>query len=227
LEKILVISPHADDEVLGCGGTLLRCAKHHLETAWLLVTSVSTSNGFSKEHAEIRSKEISTVKNLLGISRIFEIGLKPTSLNSNCLQLLISHFERVVNDFRPTTVYLPFRGDIHSDHRIIFEAFMPFAKSFRYPFIKKILMYETVSETDLGSNLLQEHFKPNLFTEITEFIDRKIQMMRIYDSEFGDHPFPRSEDSITSLAKLRGSQAGVKFAEAFQILKIVESDHIF
>ena len=78
---------------------------------------------------------------------------------------------------------------------------------------------EILSETNFGE---MEDLHPNYFVDISEYLDKKIEIMKIYESELGEHPYPRSVDSIKSLAILRGSQAGCKYAEAFKIIKWIE-----
>ena len=111
------------------------------------------------------------------------------------------------------------RSDAHSDHRYTFEAVAACTKSFRYPFVKKVCVYETLSETEFGMRLDDSGFKPNMWVNITDYLDRKIEIMKIFESELGNHPFPRSVENIISLAKLRGSTANTDAAECFVILK--------
>jgi LmbE family N-acetylglucosaminyl deacetylase len=99
---------------------------------------------------------------------------------------------------------------------------MACTKSFRYPFVKQVLMYECISETEFAPALSENAFLPNYFVDITEFMDKKNQIMGIYSSEVGEHPFPRSIENIKALAHFRGATAGVKYAEAFQLLKYID-----
>jgi LmbE family N-acetylglucosaminyl deacetylase len=80
-------------------------------------------------------------------------------------------------------------------------------------------MMETLSETEFAPSRFTDAFIPNMFVDITEFIERKIEIMNVYRNEVGKHPFPRSEKNIRALATLRGATAGCKYAEGFVILK--------
>jgi len=93
------------------------------------------------------------------------------------------------------------------------EAASACTKWFRYPSVKRVLAYETPSETDFGIDPRDSGFKPNVFVDIGGQLDRKIELMKIYASEMGEFPFPRSEKALRALAQLRGSQAGFKAAE--------------
>ena len=81
------------------------------------------------------------------------------------------------------------------------------------------MIYETISETEFAIRPDKEQFKPNLWIDISDYIDKKVEIMSLYESEIGKEPFPRSEQNIRSLANFRGSTAGVLSAEAFILLK--------
>ena len=96
---------------------------------------------------------------------------------------------------------------------------MSATKTFNNPFLTKVLMYETISETEFAPPLQENAFMPNYFVNISEFIEKKIEIMKIFESELREHPFPRSEKNIRALATIRGAQCGVEYAESFMILK--------
>jgi LmbE family N-acetylglucosaminyl deacetylase len=80
-------------------------------------------------------------------------------------------------------------------------------------------MYECLSETELAPPLPERIFSPNFFVDISEYIDLKIDIMRIYESEIKKHPFPRSEETIRALALFRGAQCAAQYAESFAMLR--------
>ena len=132
---------------------------------------------------------------------------------------LIDKISKAINEVRPSIIYLPFKGDVHSDHRKIFEASYSCTKAFRYPFIKKIYMMETLSETEFAPSTKEDSFIPNSFVDISEYFEKKIEIMKIFKSEVAEHPFPRSEKNIRALAVLRGATCGCEYAESFMLLK--------
>ena len=91
-------------------------------------------------------------------------------------------------------------------------------KNFRFKFIKTILAYEVLSETNFNIQK-KVFFKPNYYEDISKYINKKVNAMKIYKSEIKKFPFPRSVTTIKSLARVRGSEIGSKAAEAFEILK--------
>ena len=119
---------------------------------------------------------------------------------------------------------MPHPSDAHTDHKKIFDATSSSTKTFRYPFIQKIFCYETLSETGYGLSSLNKKkiFSPNSYINITNFLDKKIKIAKIYKNEFRNHPFPRSIKSIKSNAVIRGAESNNKYAEAFELLRCIE-----
>lgn len=114
---------------------------------------------------------------------------------------------------------LPNRNDVHCDHAQIFDASVACTKSFRYPFVKKVCVYETLSETEFGMRTDDPGFKPNMWVDISNHLNQKIEIMKIFESEIGDHPFPRSIKNIEALASFRGATVNCEYAESFICLK--------
>lgn len=222
MKNVIVISAHPDDETLGVGGTILKHITNGDNVFWLIVTNVFESQGFSKERVESRQKEISEVEKLLGFSKTFLLDYPTMTLSSSSLIKMVPEISSVFSEVQPEIVYCLNRSDAHSDHRVIFDAVMACTKSFRYPYIKQILMYECISETEFAPVLAEKAFLPNYFVDITDFLETKLDIMKIFESELGEHPFPRSLDNIKALAHFRGASVGVKYAEAFQLLKFID-----
>jgi N-acetylglucosamine malate deacetylase 1 len=218
MKKIIVIAPHPDDETLGCGGSLLRHRTEGDEIHWCIVTAVYTNEGFSQEEIDREDHEISTVANSYGFSSVHKLGFPTVKLDTIPLVEIISRISAIIDKVRPQIVYLPYFGDVHTDHRIVFDAVISSAKWFRCDSIRRLLAYETISETDFGMNPAKG-FEPNVFIDVSEFLDRKIAIMEIYGGQMGDFPFPRSEQAIRALASLRGATSGCAAAEAFVLLK--------
>lgn len=219
MSKVLAIAVHPDDETLGCGGALLRHKQNGDEIHWLIATDLKQSEGFEQEKINARSQEINLVASLYKFDSISQLNLSTMRVDEYSMSELIEKISRVINEVKPNIVYLPFKGDIHSDHRTIFNAAYSCTKSFRYPFIKKIYMIEALSETEFSLSTQGDNFVPNVFVDITGFMDTKLQIMRVYSSELGQHPFPRSERNLKALATLRGATAGCEYAESFMLLK--------
>lgn len=221
-EKIIVISAHPDDETLGAGGTLLKHKAKGDHIYWLITTNMTEEVGYSKERIASRQKEIVEVARKLGVKKTFKLDYPTMCLSSSSVIDMVPKISRVFNEVKPETIYCLNRSDAHSDHRITFDAVMACTKSFRYPFIKKVLMYECLSETEFAPALLEKAFIPNYFVDISDFFEEKINVMKVYESEIDEHPSPRSFKNIEAIATFRGAVAGVIYAEAFQLIKYIE-----
>ena len=219
MNKVLVLAIHPDDETLGCGGTLLKHKRSGDEIHWLIATEVTVEDGFKEIVVEKREQEIQKVNELYGFDSINRLGLPTMKIDQYNTSYLVNEISKVFNNIEPNIIYLPFKSDVHSDHRCFFNAAFSCTKSFRYPFIKKVYMMETLSETEFSPSTKEDSFIPNTFIDISEYIDKKIEIMRIFQSEIGDHPFPRSEKNIKAIATYRGASSNCNYAESFMLLK--------
>ncbi|MCA9399313.1 MAG: PIG-L family deacetylase [Candidatus Omnitrophica bacterium] len=218
VKKVLVVAPHPDDETLGCAGTLLDLKKKGCELQWVIVTHMSREAGYTAAQIETRVKEIEKVRKMIGFDEVVHFHRTPSKIDQVPVNELVTQFSESYNKLKPDTVFLPYQYDVHSDHRYIFQAAIIGVKQFRFPFIKNVFMYETISETDFGG-LAGKVFRPQAFSDISKYVDKKIEIMNIYKSEIKKHPFPRSEENIRALATQRGALINTKAAEAFMVVK--------
>ena len=220
MKKIMFISPHVDDETLGCGGTILKHKKNGDEIYWLIITAPSVNQplGFSKEMVRQREGEIEKVAQLYGFLKTIQLNFPAISLDTINFNELITKIDDAIETIHPQEIYLINRSDIHSDHRITFQAVYACTKNFRKSYIRRILMYETLSETEMSPALIENVFMPNVFTDITDFMEKKLEIMSVYENDVMTDNLPRSLSAIRALAGYRGSRIGVKYAEAFMLI---------
>lgn len=216
-ENVVVITPHPDDETLGCGGTLLKFGEQDKNLYWLIVTTMN--NYFSSEIKQKRDDEIHNVAIKYNFKEVFKLGYPAAELDKIPLGNIVNNISSIFKELAPNILFVPYPSDIHSDHKVVFDATMACTKWFRYPSVEKVYAYETLSETDFTINPDANFFRPNVYVNISDYIDQKIEIMKIYESEIGIHPFPRSEKTIRSLAYVRGAASGFQAAEAFMLLK--------
>jgi N-acetylglucosamine malate deacetylase 1 len=221
MTNVLVVAPHPDDETLGCGGALLRHIEEGDQVHWLIMSSISHEAGFSTSKIKSRSEEIKQVAAAYKFASFKQANFLATQLDTYSKSELINMVAETVNKVQPEVIYLPYSDDVHSDHVEVFNAVASCVKSFRYPSVKNVRAYETLSETEFSmqSSFKGGGFSPNLWIDITGYLDRKIEIMNIYEGETGTHPFPRSEQNMRALATFRGATAGVNAAESFISLK--------
>lgn len=222
MRNVLVVSAHPDDEILGAGGTLLKHVANGDNVFWLITTNVFESQGFSKERVESRQEEISKVSKMVGFKNFFNLSYPTMCLSSSTLIKMVPEISAIFSEIKPEIIYCVNRSDAHSDHRVTFDAIMACTKSFRYPYIKQVLLYECLSETEFAPALPEKLFMPNFYVDISNYFQRKIDIMHVYSSEIGEHPFPRSIKNMEALALFRGASVGVEYAEAFQLIKYID-----
>lgn len=218
MANVLCIAPHPDDETIGCGGTIAKHKAGGDTIYWLLVTNVSGEDGWPADIVSGRQQEIETVRRIYGFDGLFKLDFPTTKLDVLPRVTLIDSMARIIQEVCPDTVYLPNRSDVHSDHQIVFQAAMSCIKSFRCPFIRRLLMYETLSETEYAPALQEAAFVPNVFVDISATFQEKEKAMRVYASELMDDTGPRSLCILEKQNAVRGSRIGVRYAEAFMLL---------
>jgi LmbE family N-acetylglucosaminyl deacetylase len=218
--NVLVISAHPDDETLGAGGTLLGHISRGDSVHWAVATKP-----FAPVHSEdfIRraAEQVQAVSKAFGFRNNVRLGFDTTRLDTTPQSDLIDALLPVVESVRPEVVYLVHGGDIHSDHRALFSAAMSIFKPFHCSRlgVKRILSFETLSSTDaaLGTNL--QPFVPNVFVDITPHMPRKLEIMSMFETEAQGELLPRGSSAIEALGRYRGSTVGVKYAEAFVLIR--------
>jgi len=220
--RILVIAPHPDDETLGCGGSLLKHKANGDSLSWLIATRGHEPQ-WSAELLERKEQEIAKVSAAYGFENTFRLNFPTIKLDTIPLDEIIVAIRDAVTDCKPDVVYLNHFGDVHSDHRVVFEATMSVLKPFYSGKhgVKKILSYEVLSSTDAAPLNPARAFVPNLFSDVTDFWEKKLEIMALYESELQEYPLPRALDSLRALGRVRGATIGAEFAEAFMLVREV------
>lgn len=212
---ILVIVPHPDDEVLGCGGTIVKHTENG-DNVYLCIATKAYTPDWPEEFIRNREKEIKKSNEILGIKKTYFLNYPTVKLDTILQKELNDSITKIVNRIKPNIAYIPFKGDLNKDHRLLFEASLVALRPLNHK-VKKILSYEILSETEWGQEI--EVFKPNVYVDITKTFNKKIEAMKAYKSELKDSPHPRSLEAIEALAKKRGSEVGVKYAESFYLIR--------
>lgn len=215
-KDILVISTHPDDETLGAGGTLLKHRANGDRIHCIFCTDIFKEDGFSQETIAKREAEIQAVSKAYSFESVHRLGLKTAKCDTYPKGMIIEKLSIIFRSICPQVVYLPFAYDVHSDHRVIFECAFACTKSFRYPSIERVLMMETLSESEFAPALAAQSFIPNVFVDISPYFEQKCAIMALYESEVAPLPFPRALKNIQALATLRGSSRGGDFRHSQQ-----------
>lgn len=218
--NILAISAHPDDETLGCGGTLL---KHRLAgdpLFWLIATQTHSPQ-WSERTIARKEREVRQVAKVYPMKEIFRLDLPAAQLDTVAQQEVMEGVRGVLAKVRPQVVYLVNGGDVHSDHSVLFTATMSVLKPFsmaRYG-VQRILCYETLSSTDGSPAPSKAPFAPTVFSDITSTLEGKLRILRLYKTERHASPLPRAPESVRALARYRGASVGIRYAEAFMLMK--------
>lgn len=217
--RVLVISPHPDDEVLGVGGTIHRLAADGHEVTVAIVTK-GWPPLFPESQIKRVREEAKAASEVLGVHRLRFMDLPVTRLHALPEHELNAAFEELVNDVVPDCVFLPFPGDRHEDHRQVFDAsqvaLRPAANRIR---IRRVLCYETVSETHWSSPVGEATFTPQLFVDISQHLSAKLEAMSKYATQVQPEPDARSLEAVSALARWRGSVVGMHAAETFALVR--------
>lgn len=225
---VMVIAAHPDDEVLGCGGTI---AKHvdNGEIVYILIVSEGETSRQEKRDTLKAKNKLDCLKDSavsasrkLGVKNIRLLNFPDNRLDSIDRLDLIKEIEREIYKISPYLIYVHHSGDLNIDHRRIHEAVITACRPQPGNCVKKLLSYEVASSTEWQVNGSGAAFEPNLFVDISGQLERKLEALKIYKSEMRDWPHSRSLKAVEHLNRWRGAQAGLKAAEAFKVLRIIE-----
>jgi LmbE family N-acetylglucosaminyl deacetylase len=220
--KVLVIAPHPDDEVLGCGGTIARHTAHGDEVQ-VAVVSRGAAEMYSLAEEEQVRHELADAHTILGVTAVHFLDFPAPKLDTIPGYQLADAIRQVIKSFHPNIVYLPHRGDIHADHQAVFQATLVAARPINHCPVQKLLCYETLSETEWSPPFGNDAFIPTVFVDITNYLELKLKAMACYQAELKQAPHPRSLEVIESLARFRGATVNLLAAESFMLMReIVE-----
>ncbi|MCS6803936.1 MAG: PIG-L deacetylase family protein [Acidobacteriota bacterium] len=223
MTRILVIAPHPDDEVLGVGGTMARLVREGHDVYAAIVTRGDPSM-FDAASVEQTREEARAAHKRLGIHEtIFLEGLPAALLDTVPHARLNEALTELLNTVRPDYLFIPFAGDLHRDHRLVFESALVAARPTGSSLVQAIYAYETLSETNWFAPPLTPGFVPNSYVDISMVLDVKLDAMRAYQSQLKSFPHERSLEAVEALARCRGAAVGVPAAEAFVLVRRVVS----
>lgn len=219
--KVLVIAPHADDEVLGVGGTIARYteAGHQVDVC---VVTVGQAPMFSQDVISTIRNEALEAHRLLGVHESIFLELPAVLLSEVPRYEINGKLSELIGRIRPDIVYIPHFGDMHLDHSLVAQAAMVAVRPINGCSVKEVYSYETLSESEWNTPHSVNSFIPNAYVDISEHLEKKKQAMECYQSQLKDFPHPRSLKAIAALANLRGSTVGTDAAEAFCLLRKIE-----
>ena len=212
--KILIFAPHNDDEVLGVGGTMARFAKEGHEVYVCEVTSDK-----NPQVVAMLKNEAKRAHKTLGVKDTYFLELPVIELKGVPVAEINKKVLDITRNICPDIIFIPHKGDMHRDHYEVSMAVMVAVRPVNLPNLKAVYAYETLSETEWNIPTAENLFVPNVWVDITGYIDKKIEAMKCYESQIKDFPNPRSEKAIRALAEYRGSTICKNSAEAFMLIR--------
>ena len=222
-KKVLIISPHADDEIIGCGGFISKYSKKNYHINVLILTNAykGAPEIYSKNEIKKIRNESKLANNFIGTKKVYFENLPGLNLTNYPTYKIAKIIDSYIKSIDPEIVLMPSSNDIHDDHKIIFKASKVSLRFNKKSKIKMILTYEVLSETEWNEN--EKSFNPNFFISLTKSeINKKVKAFLKYKSQVKKFPHPRSEEAIINLSKIRGSQVFKQYAEAFKVEKILD-----
>ncbi|WP_235536511.1 MULTISPECIES: PIG-L deacetylase family protein [unclassified Sphingomonas] len=218
IRRVLVIAPHPDDEVLGCGGTMMRLADAGAEVHVAIITRAGVDR-FGPHMAEIGRGEARLAHDLLGVTQTHFLDFPAAELDTVPHAEINAALGAVMTAVAPDTLFIPFLGDIHLDHQLVFLSSMVAARPRGGNGPARVYSYETLSETNWYAPGVTPTFAPNVFIDISDTIEAKLAAFRCYRSQVKAAPDERSPEVIRALATLRGATVHIAAAEAFILLR--------
>ena len=221
-ERLLVIAPHSDDEVLGCGGLISKIKKAGGKV-YVLIFNLGFEKDDTKESQEKRKKEVQDAMSILNVDDFHLVHDQPDNnrdLDAKPLHSLIEIIESSspvsLEKIEPTMVAIPTIFSHHQDHVHVHNACIAALRPISTPVSDIVLSYEAPEHSRWSAAGV---FEPNFFVEIDDVIDQKIQAFSKYKSQI--RPGGRDADSIRNQAKYRGQEVGKNLCEAFYVHRFI------
>lgn len=226
MKKILIVAAHPDDEILGCGGTVASMVEKGYEAYSLILGEGITSRNNEAE-SEIREDQIQDLKQqmlraneVIGVKKVYNFDFPDNRFDSISLLDLIKKVEEIKSQIMPDIIFTHFKNDLNIDHRKTLEAVLTASRPMKEETVKTIYSFEVLSSTEWN---YPTTFSPNVFFDISNYLDKKINAMKCYKNELRNYPHPRSIEMIRNNAIQWGSKVGQKYAEAFSLVRKISN----
>ena len=219
--NVLVIAPHPDDEIIGVGGTIAKRTTAGHDVYVCVMTKgcepLFSSDSVNQVRTECKEADLS-----LGVKETIFLDFPAAMLETVPRYKLNDAIVKVIQRVKPDEVYLPHRGDMQQDHKMVVDAAMVALRPRYEHLVKRIYAYETLSETGWDIPNTVNEFIPNVYEDISNTLEKKLEAMRAFHSQLADFPAARSLGAIEALAKFRGATVNMMAAEAFTLIREIK-----
>lgn len=216
---VLAVAAHADDEVLGCGGTLARhAAEGDRVHVLFLADGVGSRSGVSTADIGRREDAARAAHEILGVSNAVFLGLPDNRLDGLALLDVVQPLEKILSEISPRIVYTHHFGDLNVDHRVAHQAVLTACRPQPGQEVREIYAFEIMSSTEWAAPCAAP-FLPSYYVDISTYLPQKLRALEKYAEEMRAAPHSRSVEHVEYLARHRGMCVGVAAAEAFVPLR--------
>jgi LmbE family N-acetylglucosaminyl deacetylase len=224
--SVLVIAAHPDDEILGCGGTMTRLAREGHEVRIAILAEGMSSRYTQREHADEQLLQhlyagAQQAADKVGAKELVLCKLPDNRLDTVPLLDVVKLVEQLVARFRPEVIYTHHPGDLNIDHGVVHRAVLTATRPVAGSCVREIYAFEVPSSTEWAFQRWEPSFRPNVFVDITDTLETKIEALAFYDTETRKFPHPRSAEALRAIAARWGSVAGLPAVEAFELIRSV------
>jgi LmbE family N-acetylglucosaminyl deacetylase len=187
-----------------------------------MTDGISSRKEYKKNAANERLINSRNAASELGFSWIKQESYPDNELDSIPLIRVVRSIEEVKRKINPKIIYTHSSADLNVDHRIVNQATLTAFRPKSNEEWIEIRAFEIPSSTDYGHKSITNTFYPNLYVDISKFFNMKINALKCYEEEMLPNPNSRSFNGIKNLAKYRGNQVGLEYAESFEILRKID-----
>ncbi len=218
--RVLVIAAHPDDETIGAGGTIARHVAEGDDVYWGIVTQ-GWEPMRSQEDLRLAREQVFEVQRVLGIRDVFFCGFPTVKLNTVPYVELSSALQRIVDQVEPEVVYTTPPSDINLDHRLVYDSTLVATRPLQGNAVRRLMCYEIGATSRYGLPAGAPAFVPNVFVDISDYLELKLEAMSCYKTQIHEFPHPRSLDALRLQAQERGVGVGLQAAECFQLVRLL------
>ncbi len=215
---VLVVAAHSDDEALGCSGTMAKHIEAGDKVHVLFMTNGVSARSVSSDEVESRLSSAECAMHILGVNSMQNLDFPDNAMDSVPLLDVTQAIEKKISELQPRLIYTHHVGDLNIDHQITHKAVMTACRPQPGFCVKEIYAFEVLSSTEWQTPGFMP-FLPNLFVDITAYIDIKRKVIETYNNEMRTEPHSRSMNNAISLNSVRGKTVGVNYAESFVVIR--------
>ena len=219
-DKIYIVAAHPDDEILGCGGTIIKFREKY-DVNVIFMTNGTSARGKNKKEAVLRKKACLDLFKFLKLKKPIFMNFPDNKMDTVPLLKIIQKLEKIIEKNKPKIIFTHYSECLNIDHKITSQAVMTACRPLKNCSVKKILSFEVLSSTE-WAKFNNKSFEPNYFIDISSSFEKKLIAMKFYKRELRKYPHSRSLKAIESLARFRGISCGDSYAEGFFLNRFVE-----